>query len=466
MIFTEQTENNEIIFNETKSNEEYHDRFNTGNDREGKLSNKEKKEYHKEIRRNTEAIKDYNIRKKYGYIEGFNNGEFLNFSGNTGGSYIHDALYESYIQAKIDAEDRLAFALKENMIISEADYSNIRAIQEASLGDKIKAKWNRFVAFIKGIFSRFLESMSNILLDEKDYLEKYKDIILNKKAKEDIEYSYTGDYEEGLKRIMNTHIPIFSYTNYNNEFKAEDDGPLANKLVSGFNYVDGDELASQYKKYFLDLDSGQKTGKLSELNMNTLYKFCYDYPNIKNLINKNIANIDNSTKAIETEINNQLNKVETESAINYFNEEETAETKKDTPEQKTTTNLTVQPSKAMQNVERDENYKAKEKENAATDTETAKQNQAKTTDIEKAADRWIRVTRAIATAQATACQQIAKDYMEIIRAHVRSYGVTDKKDKKNNTNPKDAQKYKKSDALIQAEKENKEAGERLKNATK
>ena len=84
------------------------------------------------------------------------------------------------------------------MVISESDYSNIRAINEAKLGDKIKTRWQKFVAFIKNMFAKFIESMTNILYNEKDYLEKYKDIILKKKPKEDMEYSYTGDYKEAV----------------------------------------------------------------------------------------------------------------------------------------------------------------------------------------------------------------------------------------------------------------------------
>ena len=61
------------------------------------------------------------------------------------------------------------------MVISESDYSNIRAIQEAKLSDRIKATWKKFIAFIKGLVAKFMESLSNILLDEKAYLEKYKE---------------------------------------------------------------------------------------------------------------------------------------------------------------------------------------------------------------------------------------------------------------------------------------------------
>ena len=402
----------------------------------------------------------------------------LAFSGNNGGSYIYDGLYESYIQAKIDSEDRLAFVLKEAMVISEADYSNIRALQEAKLGDKIKSKWHRFVAFIKNMFSKFLESMNNILLDEKDYLEKYKDTILYKEGKKSIPYSYTGNYEEAVKRIKNTFVPIFSYSSYKNEFEAEDVGPLANKLVNGFNYVDGDNLAEQYKSFFLNLDHGQTSGTLYDLNFTTIYNFCYDYSNIKKILDKNLANIDASTRAIESEINKQVPASEStiltetgqgggQTGNQTGNQAGSQAATQNNNTEKKNTGLTVNVSKAMQNIDRDENYKAKEKENAEEDTQKAKDENKNQSDITKATDRWIDVTRSIISAQITACQQIANDYMKLIREHVRSYGGQDKKSKEGTIAPKKGQTYEKSDALKKAEEENKQAGARLKqkNAT-
>lgn len=376
------------------------------------------------------------------------NNDVLVLSGNNGGSYIQDALYESYIQAKIDAEDRLALALKESMVISESDYSNIRAIREASLGDKIKVRWHKFIAFIKNMFARFMESMTNLFYNDKKYLEKYKDIILNKKPKDSMKYSYTGDYNNGTKRILGTTIPIFSYTNYKTELEAEGDGPLANKLVSGFNYVDGEALASQYKSYFLDLDKGTQSGTFDQLNMTTIYNFCYDFQNIKNVLDKNKNNLDASTRAIETEINNQI-KAASESVISMHEADE-AEKKEDT------TGKTTAPSKGIQITDRDEKVKDQEKQNATQDAETAKKENKDDTFITNAANKWIDVVRAIISAQLTACQQIYKDYMSIIRAHVRSY-VGNSKNKDDNATAKKADTYEKSDALKKAEKQSQEA---------
>ena len=133
----------------------------------------------------------------------------LNGANST--NYMTSGIYESYIENQIANQERLAYYLREAGVISEAAASNIIALNEAKLSDNIKAKWNKFLAFIKSIAAKFMESMSNLLLSEKSYLEKYKDIILKKKPREDLEYSYTGDYDEGIDRLIKTECPIFNY---------------------------------------------------------------------------------------------------------------------------------------------------------------------------------------------------------------------------------------------------------------
>lgn len=388
-------------------------------------------------------------------------------SGNNGGTYIYDSLYESYIQNKIDAEERLALALKESMIISESDYSNIRAIQEAKTGEKIKNTWQRFVAFIKNMFGKFIESMTNILYKEKDYLKKYKDIILNKPGKTGIKFSYYGDYKKGLQRINNTYIPPFSYTQYKNELEAEDIGSLADKLVPGFNHVKGKELPEELKNYFVAFEAGQQTGTFDTLKRSDrdfMLNTCEDFEKVKGIVNKNLANIDASTKNIETEIKNILQAKE-ESTI-FTEKVETADASENSNQQNDnksgndgkSTKLSI----TMQNMDRDENSVAKEKENAEADAKNMKDVEGNTDIIEKAVKRWIEVARAIVSAQLTAYQQITNDYMEIIRAHVRSYIGNSKSAKDDPDTSEDTGSYEKSKELQDAEKEAKAAGERLK----
>lgn len=378
------------------------------------------------------------------------NNQILAFSSNNGGSYMHDALYESYIQAKIDAEDRLAFALKESMVISEADYSNIRVLQEAKLADKIKAKWKKFIAFIKGIVARFMESMSNILLDEKEYLEKYKDTILKKKPKDNMEYSYTGNYVKGINRIINTEVPMFDYYKYRKELEAEGDGDLVQKIMSGkqFNYDDGETLSEQFKSYFLAYEDGQQEGKFSNLNMTDIYNFCYNFNKIKGVVDKDINRLEASTRAIESAINKELTATNNDAAGDNVEGAQTNTATQTTEESAIFTEkveindkASSDPSSKMQSTQNRDNEA--EKDAATAGAAVAKSDNKEASDITNAANKWIDVCRPLIAAKLTACQQIAKDYMDIIRAHVRSYGGTDKKSKEGNKAPDKANKYSK-----------------------
>lgn len=481
MIYSEYIKNNKSSINEGLADIKTDvipkgDHFEVIIDGESYAEVRTKEEGYEEIR---EYKKEY-MRKHN--LESANESEVLSFSGNTGGSYMHDALYESYIQAKINSEDRLAFALKEAMVITESDYSNIRAIQEAKLSDRIKATWKKFIAFIKGMVAKFMESMSNILLDEKTYLEKYKDIILKKKPKDDMEYSYTGNYTKGINRLINTEVPMFDYYKYREQLEAESDGPLVQEIMKGknFNYDDGETLAEQFKSYFLALEDGQQEGKFSNLNMTDIYNFCYNFNKIKGVVDKDISRLEASTRAIENAINKEL------AATNN----DAAGDKVENPEAKTTTSTATDQASGNKNVSLDKEESAiltekveinntpssdvsskigstgnrdenAEKDAADAGTIVAKSGNKQADDITKAANKWIDVCRPLIAAKLTACQQIAKDYMDIIRAHVRSYGGSDKKSKEGNKAPDKANKYNKNSdvekAKADAEKAKKDA---------
>ena len=454
MIFTECAENNEIIFNESKNN------------------------------------------KRVDYIDKFNcnRSTVLSFSGNNGGSYMHDALYESYIQAKIDAEDRLAFALKENMVISEADYSNIRAIHEAKASEKIKVKWKKFIAFIKGLIAKFMESISNILLDEKEYLEKYKDIILNKKAKEELEYSYSGNYEMGINRLIATEVPLFDYDKFKDTLESDSDGPLVEKIMSGksgFTYDDGETLAENFKRYFLALDEGQSEGTFDKLDMKTIYNFCYNFSKIEGIVNKDTNKIEASTRNIENMIKKELSDQQKGQETNTGEQKEEKKTGTGKPPIKTnatvdgkSVNATVVDANGNdvtesanknkgtvfnEKVEIKEDKPSSDAVSKMTSTQNRDEDGEKTAastaaasgktenDLLNATAKWTRVCNAIVGAKLTACQQIAKDYMDIIRAHVRSYGGVDKKDKTGITTPGTGATYSKEKAKAAAEKAQKDA---------
>lgn len=414
--------------------------------------------------------------------------EVLMFANNNGGRYIHDSLYESYIESKIESEERLAKALKEQMVLKEADYSSIVALHESSIGDKIKVKWKKFVAFIKGLVARFMESMSNILYNEKDYLEKYKDIILKKQPKSNLSYSYTGNYEEGIKRITNTVVPLFEYEKYKNAFDAEDDGDLAEAIMQGkqFKYDDGETLDEQFKEYYLVSDSGVRSGSFSELRMIDLYNFCYNFSKIKAITDKDLARLDASTSNIEKEIIKRINANNTNTVTNQNTNSTTTtatNTTSTTDNNSGSENNTATGSKEESALllEADDNKEqskgvqitSNEDKGSSDFTKNASSTDKRDVDAEKAAadrsgnadveainnasSRWIRVCRSLIAAKCTACQQIAKDYMAIIRAHVRSYGGKDDNTSDNKSKDKATQYKKENPDSKKADNEAKQA---------
>ena len=386
-------------------------------------------------------------------------------------SYMYSAIYEEYIQTKIDNERRLANHIKQYIPVTESAHKQITAIYEAKAGDSAKAKWNKFIEFIKNMFAKFAERITHLLIDEKSYLEKYKKIILEKTPKEGNEYSIPGEYKEAIYRCINTHVPVFNYASFENELKnKESDGPLAAKIMQnsrGFSYDEGDSLAENFKNYFLAHDKGTQSGTFNDgsLNFTDMYNFCYNSGKIKEITTKDENYLNQSTNAIINAVNTELNKnaATNESYISEANGGSTV-TSGDggavqTPPNpapssggSTVTSGDGGAAQTSQSGNKDgDSLKSKigaTKNNDAVSKMNSYENRDAVSDDQKneninaaqgqteqemneIMDKWLRVCRALIGAKLTAVQQIASDYMKIIRLHVQSYVGNDKDDKDN-----------------------------------
>ena len=402
--------------------------------------------------------------------------------------YCLEAAYNNYIENKIYNENRLTEAIERNLILTEsssykAKKMKLWALNEAGLTDKVKAKWNKFVKFIKNIFAKFMESMTNILYKQQDYLKKYQKIILNKRPKEDIEYSYTGNYKVGINRITTLEIPDFNYSAMKTYLMDENDDNH-NKFIrncikpNGYDYDDVESLADSFKKYFIAGEEGSQSGKLSDINMTDLYNFCSNYDKIQKVTSKDITHLERSTQAIINAAQENINANNssstdastdngntntsatgngnntsgngstTESAYslngNYFTEADDANSNNNATNQNNNkpgdTGLTLDVSKASGSIKNDQGSK-NDKDAYAKNQASGVNTEDENTDLIKCIDTYMSICRTIITAKWTAAEQIAKDYMAIIRAHVRSY-VGNDKDVNDNTKTKQGSKYK------------------------
>ena len=433
--------------------------------------------------------------KEYDELNKKANKAYAGLTKSSMSNYIYEAYYQDYISNMITNEEELARSLNNIIPMNESAYRNVRAITEAKAGDTVKAKCNKFMDFIKNLIAKFMESLNSILLDYKEYLKKYEDIIKKKTPKAGLTYSCSGDYRIAISRCINTEVPIFDYEKFGKDLQDEENGEknVVTKIMSnkpGFEYDDGGDLSSMFKSYFLATDEGPKDGKLSELNFTDMYNFCYNSSKINDIVKKDERRLENSTNAIinaaktkvaeksTTTATNSVEHVETstteapsESVIwrstgRYVvetnggtgtpsgNSNSSAQSQQSTDNKPATkTNLSVTNSDATSQMS---SYSNDAKENDTEENRKAAGEGIGDTDgmdenkLNKMSDEWLRICRIIFAAKITAVENIAKDYMTIIRAHVRSY--TGKKDDIiDNKTASKGTKYKK-DSTTQSEK--------------
>lgn len=453
--------------------------------------------------------------------------------------YQYSNIYEEYIISKIDNEEKIASHLRSIIPVQEAKYRNLRTLNESTLGDKAKNRFNKIIAFVKNLLAKFAESISSFLLDNKDYLEKYKDIILKKQPKSDNKYSYTGDYKLGMQRCMNFQIEQFNYNKYS-KLVGEEDSEKARieiaKMVfennEAFSYTSGDNLADKAKEYFLAWEKGDQEGTFDDgkLNFTDMYNFCYHVSEITKIKTRDEKFIEDANKKILTEIENQIkekqNKTENNSgddedkpggdkpklkdsteasamsakeelttlkgkydsnktkdnkneynrrraeignmydltdsgfdeitekigesyisALNKYRNMYLMEADGDKPSEnnnKPTNNLKITPANnaisAISKNNTNEDVDAKKGAEGAANSEN------ELSDIQTLGDRYLQVVRTVIAARCTALEQMARNFMEIIRAHVRSYVgnaddvSTDKSQQAGNTYQRDKKK--------------------------
>ena len=408
-------------------------------------------------------------------------------SNITTSTYIRENAYNEYLNAKIDNEQKILTMLSSKLNLKESV-----VMLEARTSDKIKAKWTKFIEFLKGIFAKFIESMDNFFKSNKEYLEKYKDIILKKKPKADIKYSIPGNYQVGIQRMIKVECPVFNYGTFKEHLENENDENnigLAREILSksGENYTfdEGKSLAENFKDYFAAIDQvngDTRTGTFDDLNFTDMYNFCYNNKQAHDINKKDMDHLAQSEK--------MLDQVAKEIIANQDNNKPPAQQTDTNQGGENTGNATPatggqtgeQQQQSDNNQEEAHNNSAllisntssavlsekvdisvnsnaasqtgstngnldKETANKALDGLAKRDGDESTADtnnrISKMIQKWTDVCRALCTAKITIYDQITNDYMEIIRAHVRSYGGKDLKNKDDDKVQQQATDYKK-----------------------
>lgn len=360
-------------------------------------------------------------------------------------SLAYQSMYNDYLYDKIHNEQSLNAMINKQLIMTESTTlaqkeRKLSALYEAKIGDNIKGTWNKFIEFIKSLFGKFMESITKLLFSYKKYLAKYRDIILNKKFKIKLSAPLPGNYVEGTKRCFDTQIPQIQYNDtFMKPLKEGNTYDVLKLIIKNHSFDEGKELTDNLKEYFLGIDVGT-IDSLDKLNRADMYNFCYNAEKIESTGNKDITTLNNTTKVIEQAMNEEINKQQNqaptaESSISvsgsYFMEADKAgaESGNSTVSNNNTNN---NDNKVAQAGHVNTNPIASATSNVTTNDDKLKQQgqdagkqAANNNDAAKvitdAFNLWRTVCQSVITAKMTAQEAIAKDYMGIIRSHVRSY---------------------------------------------
>lgn len=347
---------------------------------------------------------------------------------------MYESIYKDYIFNKMVQEQSLQKMISAELIMTESTTlktkeRKLTALYEAKISDKIKSTWNKFIDFINSLFAKFGESITNIVSSYKDYLVKYKDIILSKRFKIKLTKALPGDYNTGVNRCNDVKIPVFQYNDQNMKVLLSDDDEQIVRLIikdSSFEYDQARNLNDILKDYFLGIDKGI-IDDLDKLKREDMYNFCLNADKIQTTQKQDMSALKSTTSVIERAITNEVNKVNTEAYV--IEEDQNTGSNNNNNNQgsnnNNNNNNVAKPGSVNTspiNSSLDDDYKNKHDENDyKQDGEQAAKDGNNADNVTKAFDNWRKVCQSVITAKMTAQQAIAKDYMGIIRAHVRSY---------------------------------------------
>ena len=351
---------------------------------------------------------------------------------------MYESIYKDYIFNKMVQEQSLQKMISAELIMTESTTLKTKeikltALYEAKISDKIKSTWNKFIDFINSLFAKFGESITNIVSSYKDYLVKYKDIILSKRFKIKLTKALPGDYNTGVNRCNDVKIPVFQYNDQNMKVLLSDDDEQIVRLIikdSSFEYDQARNLNDILKDYFLGIDKGI-IDDLDKLKREDMYNFCLNADKIQTTQKQDMSALKSTTSVIERAITNEVNKVNTEAYVMEEDQNTGSNNNNNNNNQGSNNNNNNNNNNVAKpgsvntspiNSSLDDDYKNKHDENDyKQDGEQAAKDGNNADNVTKAFDNWRKVCQSVITAKMTAQQAIAKDYMGIIRAHVRSY---------------------------------------------
>ncbi|MCK9198047.1 MAG: hypothetical protein M0P49_00395 [Bacilli bacterium] len=341
--------------------------------------------------------------------------------------YCLELSYDIFIADEMLEQAKLESFVNESLLIVEGTntISNMQVIIE-SFGDKFKSVIKKIVNAIVNMWHKFLEGMNTLFKSDKGYLDKYKDTILKKQVR--LGTLTMPNYEKGMKDLLNKKIPPFNYQSLKANLSNDKEQSSFRKSIYN-DYKPDVEFPAFVKN---KMQGGEKdiTVNGSQLNMTNLFNFCYNFDKLAKGIENEINSINKVGNQAMSIIDEKVrNTVKTESSIygtaKYFSNVYRAFIDEAVGFDGKTDNSKYNPSHTDGEHDTNDNTSQNlEGETAEEATENIK--------------TYISVCGQLLAAKLTVARNCHKDYMSIIREHVRSYaGNKEASEDKANSKQKD-----------------------------
>lgn len=235
-------------------------------------------------------------------------------------SYVDKMAYANFLFEQERNTIKLNAFISECLCIAEGGniYDGIKAINEG-ISDKAGSAWDKVMDFLRRMWGKFVENMTNLFNSNGYYLEKYKDIILKKPIKF-TEKITMPNYFNGIKNIVAVKIPILNVQSLEriplNTEDANGMNILRTEFINAWNNnkpadnPDGKEFKSWAVDYFKGVGKGEVDFTASQINMTDMYNFCHDTKNITSTLEKDKSAIERANKEFADEVKNAMSKAD------------------------------------------------------------------------------------------------------------------------------------------------------------
>ena len=201
--------------------------------------------------------------------------------------YLEDTRYAQYLIEMTAEEEKLKGFTEALIGVHEGtSIDNLMAIREG-VGDKINSVWEKFKGFLERIWAKFMNYANKAILNQVEYLEQYKDIILNRKPN-DFAFEMT-DYPAGIQRMGSVTIPVFK-TVIDKVTTEPTDTSFMHTIIGEY---DDKTPWPTFCAQFFEGGTVQKPANLQNMNMTDLYNYCHDFKS------RILSNIEKDQKTLQ-----------------------------------------------------------------------------------------------------------------------------------------------------------------------